>query len=178
MMFVCAIAHAGPLSPESVAATVLEGYKTGRYELSVSVMDAAEVKAFAENVRVVFSDRTSGDTNPMRAALFGGELTNQQLLAATDVDLMARFLDGYIKLLSGRSGAAPVQVTEYTVLGHIDEGSEMAHVLARVTAKDQSVSVTALRPFTVKKVNGEWRAQLDESAKAMLAKLRVDHERG
>jgi hypothetical protein len=61
-------------------------------------------------------------------------------------------------LLSARSGAAPVQVSEYTILGHINEGPEMAHVLARVTAKDQSISVTALRPFTVNKVNGEWRA--------------------
>ena len=176
-LFLSTVAGAGQLSPEDVAATVLEGYKTGQYEISVSVMDPVELKAFAENVRVIFADPTEGEANPMRPAIFGEALTNAQLLALPDSALMAKFLDGYIKLLGRRSGAAPVQVTEYSVLGHVNEGPGVAHVLARVTAKDQSISVTALRPFTTKLVDGQWRAQLDESAKAMLTKLRSDRER-
>lgn len=167
-------AHAESLSPEDVTAKVLEGYKTGKYEVSVSVMDPAELATCSGHVRAIFADRDEGETNPMRAAIFGDTLTSKQLLELSDSDLVAKFLEGYIKLLGKRNGAAPIQVTDYTVLGHINEGPDVAHVLARVTAKDQSIAVTALRPITTKKVGGQWKAQLDESAKAMLAKLRAD----
>lgn len=60
------------------------------------------------------------------------------------------------------------------VLGHIKEGADTAYVLARVTVQDPSISVTAVRSVTLKLVNGQWRAQFDESAKAMLTKRRRD----
>ena len=174
-LFLCAAANAQS-TPEDVTATVLEGYRTSKYELSVSVIDPAELKTVAGDVRAVFGDRSTSETNPMRAVLFGDGMSNKELLESSDSSLMAQFLDGYMKVLSQRSGAAPVQVTAYTVLGHINEGPDLAHVLARVTVQDKAFSVTAIRPFTVKKVADQWKAQLDETAKAMIAKLRKELE--
>lgn len=92
----------------------------------------------------------------MRPAIVEEALTNTQVLALPDSALMAKFLDGYIKLLGRRSGAAPVQVMEYSILGHVNEGPDVAHVLARVTAKDQSMSVTALRPLATCEDTRAW----------------------
>jgi hypothetical protein len=112
----------------------------------------------------------------MRAALFGPDLSSAKLVALSDADLLARFLEGYTEFLGRRSNAAPVKISAYTVLGHVDEPPDLAHVVARVTVGDRALSVTAIRPFTVKKTGGQWRAELDASAKALLEKLRSQTE--
>ena len=166
-------------TPEQVAAQLLESYRTSNYQKAVETIDPAEIAEFAADIRVVFGDENVQAGSAMRTGLFGSDMSGKQLDSLSDVDLLARFLKGYIEVLGRRSNAAPVQVTAFTILGHVDEPPDLAHVVARVTVRDQSLSVTAIRPITMKKVANQWLAQLDDTAKALLIELRgdVEHER-
>jgi hypothetical protein len=164
-------------TPEQVAAQLLESYRTSNYQRAVETIDPAEIAEFAADVRVVFGDENVQAGSAMRAELFGSDMSGKQLDSLSDADLLARFMKGYIEVLGRRSNAAPVQVTAFTILGHVDEPPDLAHVVARVTVRDQSLSVTAIRPFTMKKVANQWLAQLDDTTKALLNKLRGDVER-
>lgn len=164
-------------TPEQVAAQLLESYRTSNYQRAVETIDPAEIAEFAADVRVVFGDENVQAGSAMRAGLFGSDMSGKQLDSLSDADLLARFMKGYIEVLGRRSSAAPVQVTAFTILGHVDEPPDLAHVVARVTVRDQSLSVTAIRPFTMKKVANQWLAQLDDTAEALLNKLRGDVER-
>jgi hypothetical protein len=165
-------------TPEQGAAQLLEGYRTGNYQRVVEAVDPSEIAAFAADIRAVFADKDGQTPNAMRIGLFGSDMSGEQLVSLSDADLLARFIKGYMELLGRRSNAAPVQISAFTILGHVDEPPDLAHVVARVTVRDQSLSVTAIRPFTMKKVANQWRAQLDDSAKALLNKLRGEAEHG
>jgi hypothetical protein len=167
---------AATATPEQCAAQLLEGYRTGNYQRVVETIDPSEIAVFSDNIRAVFKDRDGQTPNALRVALFGPDIYSERLLSMSDADLLALFLKGYMDVLGTRSNAAPVQISAFTVLGHVDEPPDLAHVVARVTVRDQSLSVTAIRPFTVKKVGNQWRAQLDDSAKALLGKLRDEAE--
>jgi len=169
--------YAAPLSPEAIAYQVLEGYRTQDYKSVMAAMDPKELSEFSAIARPIFLDSPSMTPNLFRAGMFGNGVTDRQLAEMSDLEFAARFCEGQMTLLARRDNVPLMPIQQFSVLGHVLEPPNLAHVVLRVTVANKEFPDTVIRPLTLRSTDGEWKALLDDGTKAFARKLRADFDR-
>lgn len=150
----------GSETPESVVQAALEASAAHRWEAVFHLIDKSDLPRWR---RVTLSMLRHVERQPNAERVFAewrARDTNE-LESLPDAELFGRWMHAFSlearsRMLSGESGPPPPSIRR-VVLGTVQEGEELAHVLYREMVRDGS----ALRTTTLRRTSGGWKLKVD-----------------
>lgn len=151
----------GSETPESVVQVALEAAAARRWEAVFHLIDKSDLPRWR---RVTLSMLRHLETQPNAERIFAewGARDTTGLEPLQDAELFARWIHAFslearARMLSEEPGAPPPSIRR-VVLGSVQEGEDMAHVLYREMVRDGS----ALRITTLRRTSGGWKLKVDQ----------------
>lgn len=152
-----------PASPKEVLLTTVELTKKGDWAGFAKVMHP---EALAD-LRRMFRPLVEAGTQEVGKPFFGIE-SLKEFDALSDQAMFERFMTS----LSQLPGVAEaLGNAEVSVIGTLEEGPDLAHVVYRGTARIEGLTVSQTAVTTLRRSNGEWRALLNGSIEGMAQRL-------
>ncbi|MFT5467721.1 MAG: hypothetical protein ACI8UO_002828 [Verrucomicrobiales bacterium] len=152
--------------PLKVAEAYWNALTESDYAAAAELFDPKALKGVRE-LMSIFED----SDNPQIAAavpqLFGEGATAEMLAAMSDVEFFEKFL-GTVMGLMGES----VDFEEMKVLGGVDEGKDIRHIVTRMTVKVEELKMGAIEVVSLRNVDGKWSVMLKGEIEAMAKGLR------
>lgn len=151
-------------SPQAVVDASVECGTRQDWLCMARLMDPVALK----DVRSLFGEMFQGDTlDPRIQAMFGGK-TSEQIARLSDTEFLAAFLGGVMRQAGG------ITIEKVQVLGGVAEGQDQYHAVTRSIARLQlaDTTLTTVDVISLRKVDGQWRLQLNGDVQAMMAGLR------
>lgn len=157
-------------TPEGVADKGFEAMKAGRYDDFAKTMHRSALKTFKAGM-IELAEMAEADGNPDEfLTLFDGVKDVPALKALDDAKVFAAFLRGVEKrdptLKKTIAGA------DREVLGHINEGDDLAHVVYRLKLKVDGKDVSSMQVDTLRRDGRGWGLELRSELQAMTADMR------
>ncbi|HEU4642497.1 MAG TPA: hypothetical protein VFS44_08590 [Gemmatimonadaceae bacterium] len=158
-------AAAAATTPEAFAQRYIATLTSGDYAANAKLMHPAALASIRRFVTVL------GEKDPSGSAL-------KQLLDVPDTSAVRTLTDEqlYERFLRRTMGAqaelaAAMRSAKVDVLGHVDEGTDMTHVLYRLRLEIDGVEMRKVDVLTLKRDRGEWRAMLSADIDNLVARL-------
>lgn len=151
-------------SPQAVVDASVECSTRQDWLCMARLMDPVALK----DVRSLFAEIFRGDTlDPRIQAMFGGR-TSEQIARLSDTEFLAAFLGGVMRQAGG------ITIEKVHVLGGVAEGQDQYHAVTRSVARLElaDTALTTVDVISLRKVDGQWRLQLNGDVQAVLASLR------
>ncbi|MBW8808161.1 MAG: hypothetical protein JF591_04880 [Lysobacter sp.] len=150
--------------PQAVVEASVECSTRQDWLCMARLMDPVALK----DVRSLFAEIFQGDTlDPRIQAMFGGK-TGEQIARLSDTEFLAAFLGGVMRQAGG------ITIEKVQVLGGVAEGQDQYHAVTRSVARLElaDTALTTVDVISVRKVDGQWRLQLNGDVQAVMAGLR------
>lgn len=158
-----AAASAG--TPEAFAQRYIATLTAGDYAANAKLMHPAALASIRRFVTVL------GQKDPSGSAL-------KQLLDVPDTSAVRALSDEqvYERFLRRTVGtqtelANAMRAAKVDLLGHVDEGADMTHVLYRLRLDIDGVEMRKVDVLTLRRDRGEWRAMLSADIDNLVARL-------
>lgn len=149
----------GSETPESVVQAALEASAARRWEAVFHLIDKSDLPRWR---RVTLSMLRHLERQPNAERIFAewGVRDTHELESLPDAELFGRWMHAFslearARMLSGEPGPPPS--IRRVILGSVQEGEDLAHVLYREMVKDGS----ALRITTLRRTSGGWKLKVD-----------------
>lgn len=150
-------------SPQEVLLTTVELTKKGDWAGFAKIMHP---EALAD-LRRMFRPLVEAGTEEVGKPFFGIE-SIKEFDALSDPAMFERFMGNLVKF---PGVAEALGSAEVSVIGTVEEGPDLAHVVYRGTARSEGVTVSKTNVTTLRRANGEWKALLNGSIEGMAARL-------
>jgi hypothetical protein len=153
-------------TPEAAATAFTMALRSQQYAEAAAIMHPEALARF----RAMFLPLATHEKGvELRQQLFGAS-TVADLNALDDVALFERFLRSVMTLspeFQAMMGAA-----ETDMIGHVAEGTNIAHVVYRMRLKAEGIAVTKLDVMSLQLTGGEWKALLNGDIEGMAEAIR------
>ena len=159
-------AQAATETPEDVVRQYTEAMRGGEWQAAARLMHPEALEQFRRMLMPAFETDTPG--RELRDQFFDG-LPSSRIRHLSDTTFFERFFRGMMTLSPELLGV--VQGAEITMVGHVSEGEDIAHVVYRMQMKMDELAVTRLDVMSVKRYGDTWRALLTGSMEGVAAAL-------
>lgn len=159
-------AQAATETPEDVVRQYTEAMRGGEWQAAARLMHPEALEQFRRMLMPAFETDTPG--RELRDQFFDG-LPSSRIRHLSDTTFFERFFRGMMTLSPELLGV--VQGAEITMVGHVSEGEDIAHVVYRMQMKMDELTVTRLDVMSVKRHGDTWRALLTGSMEGVAAAL-------
>lgn len=159
-------AQAATETPEEVVRQYTEAMRGGEWQTAARLMHPEALEQFRRMLLPAFETETPG--RELRDQFFDG-LPSSRIRHLSDTTFFERFFRGMMTLSPELLGV--VQGSEVTMVGHVSEGQDIAHVVYRMQMKMDELTVTRLDVMSVKRHGPTWRALLTGSMEGLAAAL-------
>lgn len=153
-------------TPEHVVRQYTEAMRGGEWETAARLMHPEALAQFRRMLLPAFERESPG--RELRDQFFGG-ITMARLRHVSDSAFFARFFRGMMTQSPELLGV--VQGAEITMVGHVLEGDDVAHVVYRMQMQMDEMSFTKLDVMSVKRQGTTWRGLLTGSMEGLATAL-------
>ena len=153
-------------TPEDVVRQYTEAMRGGEWNTAARLMHPEALEQFRRMLMPAFETDTPG--RELRDQFFDG-LSFTRIRHLSDTTFFERFFRGMMTLSPDLVGV--VQGAEVTMVGHVSEGDDMAHVVYRMQMRMDELTVTRLDVMSVKRHGNTWRGLLTGSMEGLAAAL-------
>jgi hypothetical protein len=129
--------------------------------------DPAALKTFRDDFAAVLTAADKAGRADQFLPLFDGARDVKAVLAYPFEEFFARFMKG------AAAAAHNLDAGKAEVLGAVAEGSDRAHVVVRASRKLPGGEKGVVEVVSVRKVGGEWKAELPQVLTTVISSLRV-----
>ncbi len=158
-------AQASQETPESVAKAYFAAMKTGDWAKCASYMHADALASMKRTFSTVISaDKTGEAAKAIFGLKSGAEYA--KLSEAAVFDRMMSFLTGSVPEMKEALAAST-----NTVLGRVDENSDLTHIVFRTQIKMAGAEMSEVDLISFKKQGETWRALLTSDMEEMFSKF-------
>ena len=165
-IFLALNAHAED-TPESVAAEYFAAMQSQGIAASTSFMHPSALAEFKSMVMPVYQAEHESGTRQLLDMTFSPEVEFAQLQAMDP----ARFLDGFMTVVTAQTGNVPLNFDKLEILGTVPE-AEARHVLTRMTVGVGELAITQFEVLSFLPYEDTWRLQLNMEWRGLAAALR------
>ena len=153
-------------TPEAVVRRYTEAMRGGEWDTAARLMHPEALAQFREMLTPAF--QSEGPGRELRDQFFGG-MTMSRIQDLSDTDFFAGFFQGMMALNPELLGV--VQDAEITMVGHVLEGQDVAHVVYRMQMQMDAMTFTKLDVMSVKRHGATWRGLLTGTMEGLAAAL-------
>ena len=161
-----ATADAGQ-TPEAVGKRYIGAIRTGDWKQAAALMHPEALKKFRELMLPIVKADTSGQV----ARSFFGVTSASQLATLPDAELYVRMMK--FLMTSSPELARIMSGSESTVIGHVDEGADVTHVVFRMRATVNGLTVEKMDTMSMRRFGATWRLLLSGDLEGMAAAMRA-----
>ena len=153
-------------TPEAVVRRYTEAMRAGQWDTAAALMHPEALAQFREMMMPAFQSEEPG--RELRARFFDG-MSMTRIRHLSDGAFFARFFSGMMSLNPELLGV--VQDAEITMVGHVLEGEDVAHVVYRMQMQMDQMTFTKLDVMSVKRHGATWRGLLTGTMEGLAAAL-------
>lgn len=145
--------------------------QAGDWAASVELFDPGELGRFRSMMMSgLESIDESGEHGDILQMLVGPDTTLESLRELSDASFMATIMSGLV----GRTG---VELREQRLFGHVAEGSDTVHVVARNTVATKGLVVSTMEVVTLRRTPQGWRLALKSEIAGLAEALSAARQR-
>jgi hypothetical protein len=159
------IARSEPRPAEAVASAAMESTRRGDWAGFAHSMHPEALTRAKELFRPVVAADESGRAG----RLFFGVSTVKQYDAMSDSSAFRALMEHLVKNLPAFAEA--MKTADFKILGKVDEGGNLVHVVYRADASAEDLTVTRTSVMSLRKYHGEWRLLLTGNIEGLAARL-------
>lgn len=157
-------------SPEAAATAYMTALKQNKVDEFVAMMHPDALAQFKKMMMPVVILAAEKDKEKQVMQLFKGVADPKALAALSPADVFKAFYNGLLAMIPNLREA--LAGSKMQVLGHVNEGSDMAHVVYRATMKVGQIDVEKVEVMSFKKHDGKWMALLGGNLEGLAAQIR------
>jgi regulation of enolase protein 1 (concanavalin A-like superfamily) len=159
-------------SPEDVARQAMGANAALRFDDFARTMDPAALKAFHTDLAALLNDgvrKGKGGTVKSLLSMFGAQtvaefqVIKDEAVLAIYLRSVAARITGYKEMMAG---------TKNEILGRVDEGQALAHVVCKATPPVDQGGEPRLVVMSARKVGDSWRLLLGSDVEAFVSSLK------
>jgi hypothetical protein len=156
---------AGMSTPEILAAKTSEYAKKGDWAAYAKVMHPEALSS----LKKIFRPIAEADTSGQVLRRFFGVPSLARYDSMADADIFQAFMANLTRNFPGFADA--MQSHETSVVGSVPEGKELVHVVYRMGAKTEGMTISKTSVITFRRHNGKWKALLTGNIEGLAARL-------
>jgi len=157
-----------PETPEAVAARAVDAMREGRIDDFVKLMHPTAVADFKKMMMgIIEMAHKRGEAEELQE-LFGGG-TPEELSKLDDFEFFATF---YKNVLAEQPDfKAMAKGAKTTILGHVMEGKDVAHVVHRMTVTTEDLALKKMDVISLRRTKDGWGMLLKSDIEGMIQNL-------
>jgi ABC-type transporter MlaC component len=157
-------------TPESAASTMLEALKQGDLTQFAGKMHPDALASFQKMMLPIAEAAGEDPKGQQFTQVFMGGKGVAELRKSTPNEFFQIFMGGLMKNVPQM--AAMMRGSKAQVLGHVMEGPDVAHVVARMQMGTDTLSITKMSVTSLRKDGEQWKGLLSGEIEGMAATLK------
>lgn len=162
-------------TPEAAARAYIKAMQQNQVDAFIAMMHPEALAQFKKMMLPLAQTAAKKGKEKELMVLFMGVKTAAQLEALPPAAVFKAFYKGLLHMMPHM--AKILAGSQMKVLGHVNEGPDLAHVVYRAVMKMDKVNFQKLEVISLKKYHGKWMVMLSGNIQGIAAQLKQQMSR-